>query len=60
MKELQEHIFDEKNGLSYTLAGDYYILNSVLDEKHNNRSIGRWGHIRNRAEEMTLKELVYD
>lgn len=23
--ELKKHIFDEQNGLSYTLAGDYYI-----------------------------------
>lgn len=26
MSELKKHIYDEKNGLHYTLIGDYYMV----------------------------------
>ena len=32
MDKLKEHIYDESNGLHYTLAGDYYILDLKLPE----------------------------
>ncbi len=44
MKELKSKIHDEKNGLDYVLAGDYYIpAVSIPDQKH--RPIGMWGQI---------------
>ena len=30
---METHIYDEKNGLSYTLHGDYYLPNLVLNEE---------------------------
>ena len=30
---MEKHIYDEKNGLSYTLHGDYYLPDLVLNEK---------------------------
>ena len=30
---MEKHIYDEKNGLSYTLCGDYYLPNLVLNEE---------------------------
>ena len=35
---METHIYDEKNGLSYTLHGDYYLPNLVLNEE--NRYMG--------------------
>ena len=44
MSELKKHIYDEKNGLHYTLVGDYYIPNIRLgNEEHH--SIGHWGRM---------------
>lgn len=41
MEELKKHIYDEHNGLCYTLVGDYYIPNLQLPEEP--RPIGIWG-----------------
>ncbi len=30
---METHIYDEKNGLSYTLHGDYYLPDLVLSRK---------------------------
>ena len=43
MDKLKEHIYDENNGLHYTLVGDYYIPNLGLPEE--NRPIGRYGRL---------------
>ena len=29
---MEKHIYDEKNGLSYTLHGDYYLTDLALNE----------------------------
>ena len=34
MEELKKHIYDEHNGLHYTLVGDYYIPDLPLPEKN--------------------------
>ena len=41
MEELKNHIYDETNGLHYTLIGDYYIPDLELPEE--TRPIGIWG-----------------
>lgn len=43
MEELKNHIYDEHNGLRYTLVGDYYIPNLQLPEEI--RPIGFWGRM---------------
>ena len=43
MDKLKEHIYDESNGLHYTLVGDYYIPDLKLPEE--NRSIGHYGRM---------------
>ncbi len=43
MDKLKKHIYDESNGLHYTLEGDYYIPDLKLPEE--NRSIGRYGRL---------------
>ena len=43
MNKLKKHIYDENNGLHYTLAGDYYIPDLKLPEE--NRPIGRYGRL---------------
>lgn len=43
MKELKKHIYDEHNGLQYTLVGDYYIPDLELPEE--TRPIGIWGRM---------------
>ena len=43
MSELKKYIYDEKNGLHYTLNGDYYIPDLKLPEE--NRSIGKYGRM---------------
>ena len=43
MSELKKHIYDEKNGLHYTLIGDYYIPDLKLPEEH--RPIGKYGRM---------------
>ena len=40
---MKKQIYDEKNGLSYTLHGDYYLPDLKLPE--DNRSIGHWGRL---------------
>lgn len=43
MEELKNYIYDEHNGLRYTLVGDYYIPDLELLEE--NRPIGIWGRM---------------
>lgn len=44
MSELKKHIYDEKNGLHYTLVNDYYLpCIQLCNEEH--RPIGRWGRM---------------
>lgn len=43
MEELKNHIYDEHNGLHYTLVGDYYIPDLELPEE--TRPIGIWGRM---------------
>ena len=43
MEELKNHIYDEHNGLHYTLVGDYYIPDLQLPEE--TRLIGIWGRM---------------
>ena len=43
MDKLKEHIYDESNGLHYTLVGDYYIPDLKLPEE--NRPIGHYGRL---------------
>ena len=43
MEELKKHIYDEHNGLHYTLVGDYYIPDLELPEA--TRPIGIWGRM---------------
>ena len=43
MDKFKEHIYDESNGLHYTLVGDYYIPDLKLPEE--NRSIGHYGRL---------------
>lgn len=45
MQELKAKIYDETNGISYTLVGDYYIPNVKLPED-DDRPIGKWGRMR--------------
>lgn len=33
MEELKKHIFDERNGLHYTLVDDYYLPDLQLQEE---------------------------
>ena len=39
---MKKQIYDEKNGLSYTLHGDYYLPCLVILEEEI-RTIGIWG-----------------
>ena len=41
--ELKKQIYDENNGLHYTLVGDYYIPDLKLPKE--NRPIGRYGRL---------------
>ena len=43
MEELKKHIYDEHNGLRYTLVGDYYIPDLELPEE--TLPIGIWGRM---------------
>ena len=43
MEKLKNHIYDEHNGLHYTLVGDYYIPDLELPEE--TRPIGIWGRM---------------
>lgn len=44
MNTLPRHVHDERNGLDYTLCGDYYLPNLELPKEP--RPIGRWGKMR--------------
>ena len=41
---METHIYDEKNGLSYTLHGDYYLPDLVLNEEES--IYGKYGMLR--------------
>lgn len=41
---METHIYDEKNGLSYTLHGDYYLPDLVLNEEEP--TYGKYGILR--------------
>ena len=41
---MEKHVYDEKNGLSYTLCGDYYLPNLVLNE--DEPTYGKYGILR--------------
>ena len=41
---MEKHICDEKNGLSYTLCGDYYLPDLVLNEEEP--TYGKYGMLR--------------
>lgn len=41
---MEKHIYDEKNGLSYTLCGDYYLLDLILNEEEP--TYGKYGMLR--------------
>ena len=41
---METHIYDEKNGLSYTLHGDYYLPDLVLNEEE--QIYGKYGMLR--------------
>ena len=43
MSGLKKHIYEEKNGLHYTLNGDYYLPDLKLPEEH--RPIGKYGRL---------------
>ena len=40
---MKQIIYDERNGLWYTLCGDYYVPELATPEK--NRPIGKWGRM---------------
>ena len=41
---MEKHIYDEKNGLNYTLCGNYYLPNLVLNEEES--TYGKYGMLR--------------
>ncbi|OLR59737.1 TnpV protein [Anaerostipes sp. 494a] len=41
---MKKHIYDEKNGLSYTLHGDYYLPDLVINEEEP--IYGKYGMLR--------------
>ncbi len=41
---MEKHIYDEKNGMSYTLHGDYYLPDLVLSEEEP--TYGKYGMLR--------------
>ena len=44
---MEKHIYDENNGLTYTLPGDYYLPDlAVLEEETAN--YGKYGMLRKR------------
>ena len=59
---MKKHIYDESNGLSYTLHGDYYLPDLAVNEEEP--TYGKYGMLRKQflkacAEEIVLKERVY-
>lgn len=43
MKHLEKHIHDEKNGLHYTLNGDYYLPDITVE---SGKPLGKYGRAR--------------
>ena len=41
---MEKHVYDEKNGLIYTLCGDYYLPDLVLNEEE--ATYGKYGMLR--------------
>lgn len=41
---MKKHIYDESNGLSYTLHGDYYLLDLAVNEEE--ATYGKYGMLR--------------
>ena len=41
---MEKHVYDEKNGLSYVLCGDYYLPDLVLNEEEP--TYGKYGMLR--------------
>ena len=37
---MEKHVYDEKNGLSYTLCGDCYLPDLVLNDMENMECYG--------------------
>lgn len=52
-KTMKKHIYDESNGLSYTLHGDYYLPDLAVNEEEP--TYGKYGMLRKQF----LKERVY-
>ena len=50
---MKKHIYDESNGLSYTLHGDYYLPDLAVNEEEP--TYGKYGMLRKQF----LKERVY-
>ena len=40
---MKQRIYDERNGLWYSLCGDYYVPELAIPEE--NRPIGKWGRL---------------
>ena len=54
---MEKHIYDEKNGLGYTLHGDYYLPDIVLDEEKP--TYGKYGMIEAREQvEMLIEQMA--
>lgn len=45
MQEMQAKIYDETNGISYELTGDYYIPDIQLEDQPN-KPLGKYGRMR--------------
>ena len=45
-KELPAHIYDETNGIHYTLYGDYYLPDLMDNSPADYRTYGKWGQIK--------------
>ncbi len=43
---MENHIFDEKTSVSYTLQGDYYIPDLTLPAKEEYPYLGKYGRVR--------------
>ena len=43
---MEKHVYDEKNGLSYTLHGDYYLPDLAVNEEEP--TYGKYGTLRRR------------
>ena len=43
---MEKHVYDEKNGLSYTLHGDYYLPDLAVNEEEP--TYGKYGTLRTR------------